>query len=427
MSSAAHVASAGFQQGPERFDAVISGGSGAGLALALALSRGGGGDLRIALLDKSAGGEPVRDLRSYAMSAAAQEMLAGLGVWDRIAAEAQPIHRIEITDSALEAGIRPIILTYDNVTSLGQTASHIVPSAALLRELRWQVLAAPGVTLIPRTEAVGLQDGDGVRIVTTSTGRSFAAPVVIAAEGRQSRLRDQAGIKLVAWRYPQTGIVTLVRAERPHDGTAVQHFLPGGPFAILPMTGQRACITWSEAETDARRILALDDAAFLAEVEQRFGGRLGQVTLVPESEGGGRQSWPLGFHLARQYIAPRFAIIGDTAHGVHPIAGQGLNLGLRDAAALAEVLIDAARLGLDVGSAAVLERYQRWRRFDSAVSAAAFDGLNRLFSNDGTILRAARDAGLGIVDRWPALKQMLVTEAAGLSGELPRLMRGEGI
>jgi 2-octaprenyl-6-methoxyphenol hydroxylase len=245
---------------------------------------------------------------------------------------------------------------------------------------------------------------------------------VVAADGRRSFLREAAGIKVVGWSYPQTGIVTTVAHERPHEGVAVQHFLPAGPFAILPLCGDRSCITWTEDRDEARRILALDDAAFLAEVDLRFGGRLGTLSLA-----GPRGSWPLEMHLARSYVAPRLALVGDAAHGVHPIAGQGLNLALRDVAALAEVVADAARLGLDIGSTDTLRRYERWRRFDSVLSAAAFDGLNRLFSNDWTLLRTIRDAGLGLVDRLPAVKRMFVGEAAGLSGELPRLVRGEQI
>jgi 2-octaprenyl-6-methoxyphenol hydroxylase len=253
-------------------------------------------------------------------------------------------------------------------------------------------------------------------------GRALSSALVVAAEGRASALRDAAGIKLTGWSYGQTGIVTTVSHERPHGGRAVQHFLPGGPFAILPLTGNRSCITWSEDADDAARILALDDAAFLAEADKRFGGRLGTLALA-----GPRQSWPLSLHLARSYIAPRLALIGDTAHGVHPIAGQGLNLGLRDVAALAEVVADAARLGLDIGSTGVLERYEQWRRFDSTLSAAVFDGLNRLFSNDVALVRAARGFGLGLVNEFPGLKQRFVVEAAGLSGEVPKLMRGERI
>jgi 2-octaprenyl-6-methoxyphenol hydroxylase len=244
--------------------------------------------------------------------------------------------------------------------------------------------------------------------------------LLVAADGRNSPLREAAGIGVVRWSYPQTGIVATVRLDRPHQGRAVQHFLPSGPFAVLPLTDDRACITWTEDAARASAILALDDAGFLAETEKRFGYRLGSISLA-----GPRASWPLDMHLARALVADRFALVGDAAHGVHPIAGQGLNLGLRDVAALTEVVADAARLGLDIGALTVLERYERWRRLDSALSAATFDALNRLFSNDSTPLRTARDFGLGLVERMPALKRFFVSEAAGLNGEVPRLLRGE--
>jgi len=235
-------------------------------------------------------------------------------------------------------------------------------------------------------------------------------------------MREAAGIKIIGWNYAQTGIVTTVRHDRPHQGRAVQHFLPAGPFAILPLTGNRACITWTEDAREAARILALDDAGFVAEVEKRFGGKLGAIALD-----GPRQSWPLELHLARRYVGPRFALVGDAAHGVHPLAGQGLNLAFRDVAALTEVVVEAVRLGFDAGDAQALTRYERWRRFDSAISAATFDGINRLFANDATLLRSAREVGLGVVDRIPALKRFFVSEAAGLTGNVPRLLKGEAV
>jgi 2-octaprenyl-6-methoxyphenol hydroxylase len=213
--------------------------------------------------------------------------------------------------------------------------------------------------------------------------------------------------------------VATVKFGEPHGGVAIQHFLPGGPFAILPLRDNRACITWSAESEEAKRVMALDDRSFLAELDQRIGGRFGSIELA-----GPRQSWPLDVKLARQLIARRFVLIGDAAHGVHPIAGQGVNLALRDAAALIEVLVDAARLGIDFGSGTHLERYQRWRRFDSMMSATIYDGLNRVFGVDNIVLRAGRGAALGVLDQLPSVKQMFVTEAAGLTGELPKLARG---
>jgi 2-octaprenyl-6-methoxyphenol hydroxylase len=408
----------------DRFDVVVSGASFAGLALARALSLGFGADARICVIDRVAELRmPAADPRAFALSAASKRMLDALGVWPRLADDAQPVAEIEITDSSLDAGVRPVLLTYDNVVDGAEPASFIVPAALLARALEAIVAADPNVELLVPAEAASFRSGAAGVEISLADRRSIRAAVLVAAEGRRSALRDAAGIKIVTWSYGQTGIVTTIGHDRPHNGRAVQHFLPAGPFAILPLKsrdGHRSCITWTEEASEAERILALNDAAFLGEVEKRVGGRLGALTLA-----GSRRSWPLEMHLARSYVAPRFVVIGDAAHVVHPIAGQGLNLALRDVAALAEVLADAARLGLDLGNWESLKSYERWRRFDSALSAATFDGLNRLFSNDWALVRAARDFGLGLVDRTPSLKQLFVAEAAGLSGELPRLLRGE--
>jgi 2-octaprenyl-6-methoxyphenol hydroxylase len=235
-------------------------------------------------------------------------------------------------------------------------------------------------------------------------------------------LRDRAGIKCVGWSYPQLGIVTTVAHEKPHHGKAVQHFLPGGPFAMLPLKGNRSSIVWAEDRATGETIMAADEATFLAELSKRFGEKLGDIRLA-----GPRQSFPLDFQVARSFVAERLALVGDAAHAVHPLAGQGLNIGLRDVAALTEIVVEGSRLGLDIGSSALLERYERWRRFDSAFSATVMDGLNRLFSNDNAPLRALRDFGLGMVDNAPWLKRALVREAAGVSGAVPRLLKGERV
>ncbi len=369
-----------------------------------------------------AGAGPA-DARAFALSAGAKRMLSALGVWPAVAAHAEPVTAVEVTDSSLEDAFRPVLLSYDNTVDGGEPATYIVEQGQLRDALLMAAASRASIALLGGEPAVGVQaDEHEVRvdIGQGASARSLRAALLVAADGKGSPLREAAGVGVVRWSYPQTGIVTTVRLEQPHQGRAVQHFLPSGPFAILPLTGNRACITWTEDAARAREILALDDAGFLAEVERRFGYRLGGIALA-----GPRASWPLDMHLARSMVADRFALVGDAAHGVHPIAGQGLNLGLRDVAALAEVVADAARLGLDLGSLTVLERYQRWRRADSALSAATFDALNRLFSNDSTLLRSARDFGLGLVERIPALKQFFVAEAAGLTGEVPRLLRGE--
>jgi 2-octaprenyl-6-methoxyphenol hydroxylase len=349
-------------------------------------------------------------------------MLEVLGVWALVESEAQPVTGIEITDSNLEAGVRPVLLTYDNLTDAGLPATFILPNPVLHRALSDKVGRSTSVSLLAPAEAVGLDLSEMEARVRLADSTELSASLLVAAEGRRSPLREAAGIKRIGWSYAQAGIVTTVRHERPHGGRAVQHFLPAGPFAILPLKGSRSCITWTEDAQEAQRILALDDEGFLAEIERRFGGKLGAIACD-----GPRQSWPLEMHLARQYVGTRFALIGDAAHGVHPLAGQGLNLAFRDVAALTEVVTDAVRLGFEPGDAQALARYERWRRFDSAISTATFDGLNWLFANDHALLRSGREFGLGIVDRVPALKRFFVNEAAGLTGELPRLLRGEAI
>ena len=412
------------QDAAGRFDIVVSGASYAGMTLALALAEALPG-IEIALVDPvtpRGRTEPARDPRAFAVSASSKHVLDAIGIWDAVASEAQAVADIEITDSSLDAGMRPTLLTYANTTDEGEPASWILPGGVLLAELYERARATPGLTFVSPASVIGYESGLHAANVRLADGRTLAARLVVAAEGRRSTLREAAGIKLVGWPYEQTGIVVTVAHELPHQGVAVQHFLPAGPFAILPLTGDRSCITWSEDAREARRILALDDDAFLAEIDKRFGGRLGRVSLA-----GPRASWPLEMHLARAYVAPRLALIGDTAHGVHPIAGQGLNLGLRDVAALAEVVVETLRVGLDPGASDALKRYERWRRFDSTVSTFAFDSINRLFSNDWTVVRAARDLGLGLVDRMPGVKRLLVEEAAGLTGDVPKLLRGIGL
>lgn len=419
------------QQPDQGFDVVVSGASFAGLALAEALAQALGDGLSIAIVDRAVREPSERpDARAFALSAASKHLLDVLGIWRGVASEAQEVSDIDITDSSLDAGIRPIVLTYDNHikesrsgASGGEPASFIVPASVLERALLQAASANPSITLLAPAEVTGVTVTDAGVTVALRDREPVTASLLVGAEGRRSATRDAAGIDIIGWSYDQIAIVTTIRHSKPHNGHAVQHFLPGGPFALLPLPGDRCCITWSENAAEARRILALDDAGFLAEVEKRVGGRLGHLELA-----GPRQSWPLETHLAKSYIAPRFALIGDAAHGVHPIAGQGLNLAFRDVAALTEVLAESRRLGLDLGDWDTLKRYERWRRFDSAVSTATFDALNRLFSNDNAVLRATRDFGLGVVDRTPLLKKLFVAEASGTLGTaVPRLLKGEAV
>ena len=402
------------------FDVVIGGGGTVGLALACTLADALGADARILLVDRGAlSAADGRDIRASALSAASKRLLATLGVWPAIAPAAQPVTAIDITDSRLSDAIRPILLSYDNTLAPEEPASYIVENERLRQALLAAAAARPAITLMGSSpiDSFGA-DPHGVSIRLANA--TLRAPLLIGADGRASRLREGAGIKILRWDYPQTGIVTSVGHSRPHHGRALQHFLPSGPFAILPLIHNRSCITWTEASAHAKELLALADDGFRAELTRRFDYRLGEIVAV-----GARAAWPLDMHLARALIGERFALVGDAARVVHPIAGQGLNLGLRDVAALTEVIVDAARLGLDTGTELVLERYERWRRLDSALSAATYDALNRLFSNDWTLLRTARDFGLAVLDQLPPLKQFLVAEAAGVTGEVPKLLRGE--
>lgn len=407
----------------KRYDIIISGASYTGLALACALSQGLRGAVSIAVLDRNpadTGDSRARcSPRAFALSSASRRMLGTLGIWAKISEDVQPVDEIEITDSSLEAGIRPVLLTYDNHLEDGEPASFIVPDARLASALREAVAQAANVDVIGSTEATTFDESPGGLTVTCADRGPLICSLLVAAEGRRSALRAAAGIQLISRDYPQTGICTIVAHEHPHNGRAVQHFLPSGPFAILPLPGSRSCVTWTDDSENAERLMKGDDAAFLEELARRFGRRLGELSLA-----GPRASWPLSTHIARRFIAPRLALVGDTARGVHPIAGQGLNLGFRDVAALAESVADSIRLGLDAGNQEALERYERWRRFDSTMSMTAFDGLNRLFSNDITLLRSLREAGLSLIDRLPSAKTAFVKEAAGLTGNPPRLLQG---
>ena len=406
-----------------RSDVVIAGGGLVGRALALALAKLAPQGFRIDLIDaEPAGAESgtPEDARALALSAATRNLLAALDLWPLLAPKTQPIASIEISDSALNAALRPHFLGFDDELRSDGAGAVMVEHGDLRRVLAAAV-ARESVIEFHAAERVSDFTADQFGVsARLATGAAIEAGLLVAADGKRSRLREHAGIKCVGWSYPQMGIVTTVAHERPHHNRAVQHFLPSGPFAILPLKGNRSSIVWTEDKAEAERIRTLDDAAFLSELEKRFGHRLGAIEIA-----GPRQAFPLDMQIARSFVGERLALIGDAAHVVHPLAGQGLNIGMRDVAALAETIVDAARLGLDIGALPQLERYERWRRFDSAFSAAVMDGLNRLFSNDAAPLRVLRDLGLGLVDRAPPLKRFLAREAAGATGTPPRLLRGE--
>ena len=406
----------------QRIDVLIGGAGFAGLALAIALRQGLGPSFSVTVADPALTGA-AKDGRASAIVAAARRLFETIGVWQKV--EAQPILDMVVTDSRLSDVVRPVFLTFEGDVGPGEPFAHMIENAALLAGLV-EKAKDEGVTL--RTAAVAdfafTNDRVSVRL---SDGDTLAARLLIAADGARSAIRERAGIASHGFSYGQSAIVATVAHERDHRGRAEEHFLPAGPFAILPLkrdpsVGHRSSIVWTEQAHEAARIVALPDAEFHAELERRFGLHLGEIRVV-----GPRRVHPLGLSVARTFIADRLALVGDAAHVIHPIAGQGLNMGLKDVAALAEVIVDAARLGLDPGSLAVLERYQRWRRFDTVAMGVATDGLNRLFSNQSDVLRFVRDLGLGVVDRLPALKHLFIREAAGLVGEVPKLLRGEAL
>lgn len=400
-------------------DVIIGGGGMVGLTLALALAKAG---LKVAVCDpvpKSAALDAQFDGRVSAIAYAAVRMYRALGVWDHLEPHAQPIEDILVTDAAPGRPASPFSLHFDSEEA-GAPLGHIVENRHIRSALFAVAESAPNLELIAPAALADLRTDPFSVAATLSNGETISARLAVAADGRDSAMRERMNIGVVGWSYPQIGIVATVEHEKPHKGVAYEHFLPAGPFAILPMIGNRSSLVWTERETLAPAILKLPEDEFDAEMRTRFGSHLGAAKVV-----GPRWSYPLKFHLARAYVRPRFALAGDAAHGIHPIAGQGLNLGLKDAAALAETVLDAARLGLDFGQLDALQRYERWRRFDSFTLAAATDALTRLFSNDIAPVRIVRDLGMGIVDRIGPARRFFMRHAGGDVGKLPRLMKGE--
>jgi 2-octaprenyl-6-methoxyphenol hydroxylase len=401
-------------------DVLIAGGGFAGLTLAIALQQALGSSFTVMVADPALGASHAGDERASAIVAAARRLFETLGVWSSVADEAQPILDMVVTDSRLADAVRPTFLTFAGEIEPGEPFADMIDNRHLVAALEAKAREL-GVAL--RRAAVAKFSHSAQHVeVEFADGGTTAARLLVAADGARSTIRQAAGIATHGWNYGQSAIVINVEHERGHDGRAEEHFLPAGPFAILPLKDRRSSIVWTERAQEAERIMALPDDAFHAELERRFKLHLGAINVI-----GARRVHPLGFFVARSFIAERIALVGDAAHVIHPIAGQGLNMGLKDVAALAEVIVEAARLGLDPGSADVLEQYQRWRRFDTMAMGLATDGLNRLFSNRSDVLRLARDVGLGMVDRLPGLKRLFIREAAGLVGEVPKLLRGEAL
>ena len=402
-------------------DLIIVGGGLNGPALALAAAQGGLSSTVIDALpvdDRKARGF---DGRSYALALTSQRLLSAIGLWDGLADNAQPMLEIKVTDGRAGEGPSPFFLHFDHAEIEEGPMGYLVEDRYLRRAFLDAMEAEPLITLRHQERVVAQDTSDGAS-VTLASGEVLKGRVLIGSDGRRSGTAERAKIKRTGWGYGQTALVCAIEHEKPHGGIAHQFFMPSGPLAILPLTGNRSSIVWSETEDNAKRINALEDADYLNALRPAFGDFLGEIKLA-----GTRFTYPLNLTIANSFIGARLALIGDAAHGVHPIAGQGLNAGLRDVAALAEVMIMAVRRGEDIASPLVLERYQQWRRFDTATLAVATDTFNRLFSNDNPILRMGRDLGMGLINSVPSLRRNFMREAAGLTGDLPKLMTGRAL
>jgi 2-octaprenyl-6-methoxyphenol hydroxylase len=404
-------------------DIVIAGGGLNGPALALALAQGG---FRVTVVDARpapARAEVGFDGRAYALAVASVRLLTAVGVWGAVKDKAQPILEIKASDGRAGEGAAPFFLHFDHAEIEEGPMGHMLEDRYLYAAFLEAMRAAAGVTLMSGETVVAQEaTGSGVT-VTLASGRTLTAGLLVGCDGRGSGVATRAGIRRVGWGYGQTALVTAVRHERDHGGVAQQFFMPSGPLAILPLKGgHHSSIVWSENAEVAEAIQALSDDDYLQALRPRFGDFLGEIALA-----GARFTYPLSLSLAERFVAPRIALVGDAAHGVHPIAGQGLNLGLRDVAALAEVLILARRRGEEPGAPAALEEYQRWRRFDATALALGMDAVNRVFSSDNPVLRLGRDLGMGLVSAMPGLRRGFIRQAAGLTGELPKLLAGKPI
>jgi 2-octaprenyl-6-methoxyphenol hydroxylase len=405
-------------------DVVIAGGGQVGLALALALRRAAP-TLAVAVIDATLASDAARSGRASTIAAGGRRLLTELGVWPTIEADAQPVTSMIVTDSRTNDVVRPVFLTFGSDDGVGGVAAHLVADGIVVAALRAAAVAA-GVAVMAPDEVTDFAVAAGRVEVTTRSGATLRAALLVAADGARSALRALAGIDTVGWSYGQSGIVATVAHAKPHGGRAEEHFLPGGPFAILPLRSRNgenlSSLVWTEPTDVAEQLVALDPLSFGVELTRRFGHRLGEHRVVDAP-----RAFPLGLQIARTLVKERLALVGDAAHTIHPIAGQGLNLGYRDVAALAETIVEAHRLGLDVGARVNLERYEQWRHFDTIEMGLVTDGLNRLFSNDNAMLRAVRDVGLSLTERMPSLKRLFTAEAEGATAAAPRLLRGEAI
>ena len=409
-------------------DVIIIGGGLVGMTLALALDAHGVTSAVVDAADLDATLTAAFDGRASAIASASATMFRTIGLGGLLDDHGCPIHRIRVSDGTVGAPLVFDALATDGPGSAGGGAlGWMVENRHLRRRLLAAGRAAAGIALHAPAAATRIDRGVNGVTVTLGDGTVLTAPLLVAADGRRSKLRDAAGIAVARWSYPQTAIVTMIEHARPHGNTAYELFYPTGPFAILPMSASddganRSAIVWTVENAAAAGTLKLGPRALAAELEQRIGGLLGAVTVIAPAA-----SYPLGYHHAATYEANRLVLVGDAAHGIHPIAGQGLNMGLRDVAALTEVLVDSVRLGLDLGAPAVTARYSAWRRLDNSMVGAVTDGLNRLFALPGRVPAAARRFGLAAVERVPALKRRFMAEARGETGDRPKLLTGAAL
>jgi len=400
----------------DRADVIIFGGGLVGLALASALDSSGLSAIVVDPADPAPRSSSAFDGRTSAVSSSSMRMLQTIGVPDHLAEPGCPIWRIAVAD-----GLKPGALHFD--PDDGEPLGFMHENRNLRAGLQARAEAGKNLWLMWKSRVETVDRGEHGVVVSLEDGRRLHAPLLVAADGRNSATREAAGIRNARWKYDHQAIVSVLRHERPHEHVAYEIFYPTGPFALLPMNdaagGHRSAIVWSVPEEDATGWLALNDDEFAAEAEAAMGGFLGKVALLAP-----RSSFPLGFHHAAQITAQRLALVGDAAHAIHPIAGQGLNLGFRDVAALAQVLVEGARLGLDLGDQQLLERYQRWRSLDALSVAFATDTLTRIYGIPGKTASAIRRFGMALVGRISPLRDRLMSEARGTSGELPLLLRG---
>ncbi|MGR3616958.1 MAG: FAD-dependent monooxygenase [Paracoccaceae bacterium] len=403
-------------------DILIVGGGLNGPALALAMAQTGHSVTLIDALPEGAAQSDVFDGRGYALALASQRLLVQIGVWSHVADNAQPMLEIKVTDGHAGHGASPFFLHFDHTEIEEGPMGYMVEDRYLRRAFAHALAQEPLISRVSGATVVAQETDSSGATVTLADGETLRGRILIGCDGRRSGTAERAGIKRTGWDYGQTALVCAIDHEKPHGGVAHQFFMSAGPLAILPLPGNRSSIVWSEKTATANAIQALDDDQYIEALRPRFGDFLGEISLA-----GKRFTYPLGLTLANSFVTDRIALVGDAAHGMHPIAGQGLNAGLRDVGALAQVLTEATRRGEDFGTQLALERYQQWRRFDTTALVAATDAFNRLFSNDNPLLRLGRDIGMGVIGNIPSLQRGFIREAAGLTGDLPNLLQGKAI